>query len=67
LFADGQAIIAEMESDLQQALHILHAILKIVSLKYLLKQPKPWNLKEISTLDQKQLLTPKVRDQIKEF
>jgi hypothetical protein len=28
LFADGQAIIAEMGSHLQQALHILHAILK---------------------------------------
>jgi len=57
-----------MESDLQQALHILHAILKkTVTLKYLLKQPKQSDLKGFSTLDQKQLLTPEVRDQIKEF
>jgi hypothetical protein len=58
LFAYGQAIISEMESDLQQALHILHAILKYITLKYPLKQPKPWDLKEVSTLDKKQLLTP---------
>jgi len=43
-FADGQAIIAMMDSDLQQALHILHAILKNTTSKFLLKKPKPWDL-----------------------
>ena len=47
-----------MESDLQQALPILHAALKN-NLKISTEKPKPWDLKEVSTLDQKQLLTPK--------
>jgi hypothetical protein len=44
LFADGQAIIGMVDSDLPQALHILHAILKNITLKLLLKKPKPWDL-----------------------
>jgi hypothetical protein len=61
LFADDNKIISQTEDDIQQALYIyiLDVICKSPTIKFLVLKQKSWHLKEVNTLEQKELLTKK--------